>query len=707
MTRQRTVFPPDMVAHVWAQGRQYEGRDSRWSLYFEGPALYSYGRHYLAAVRLPDGAALISGRSHSVTTGKRVRMARGAARRGAYGVPDLNDWADILLGALAEDEPQEHAARRMARAARLICGKGPDARTRKALSGSPETLARRAMRKAGNVPAPWNVAASFLSIDAFQAERKAEKLSVAPHPRATQYLALALSGFFRRAWRDADGGPIWPETPDGVQGPSPAFLTLPKRTQGEIRRAYAAAVKSAQTWEACRVRNARAWADMAERCEVAADLARVRHFATPAGLADVRAKAADLTRGRYFRAEPAAKAMGDAGRLIWRAMKAGRAAGGEWQEAAKAARVAYDAARAAIETFPRIERDSDFRRLVREAFRVLRDGVKVVAEIEASGGFTAWAEGVRAAWQAAGSPAGRDPLERAAQRLQSAARAAGFLATCAGHKSEVLAADLPTWADLSALSLRVRMVADRTTQADWVQAIRGYRAAVTAGTVTEGQAMAARLAYANAARAVSLHVETRGAAHAPKGNPWTFAGFTAERLRAGSDLAGLTAARLRSEREAQERAAAEAKARAGRERKLREESERIQDWRDGRPGVRPGYWKDADSGALLRAIVTESDADGRPVAGVVQTSLGAEVPLPHAIRVFRFAKACRAAGKEWRANGKTLSVGHFRVDTVRADGGFTAGCHVINWPEIAALADRLGLSDLAPADTTQAREEAA
>jgi hypothetical protein len=77
-----------------------------------------------------------------------------------------------------------------------------------------------------------------------------------------------------------------------------------------------------------------------------------------------------------------------------------------------------------------------------------------------------------------------------------------------------------------------------------------------------------------------------------------------------------------------------------------------------------------------------------------------------AVKAFRFLKLCRDNGKAWRANGHILEVGHFRVDSVSAEGNFVAGCHRINWPEVAALAARLGLSDLAPADTTQEREKA-
>lgn len=115
---------------------------------------------------------------------------------------------------------------------------------------------------------------------------------------------------------------------------------------------------------------------------------------------------------------------------------------------------------------------------------------------------------------------------------------------------------------------------------------------------------------------------------------------------------------------------------------------------------------EAQPGALLRAADVERDATGAIVGGVLHTSQAASVPLVHAIRVFRFLKRCRATATEWRANGKTLPVGHFRVERVTADGAFKAGCHWINWGEVARVADALGLADIADADTTEERATA-
>ena len=92
--------------------------------------------------------------------------------------------------------------------------------------------------------------------------------------------------------------------------------------------------------------------------------------------------------------------------------------------------------------------------------------------------------------------------------------------------------------------------------------------------------------------------------------------------------------------------------------------------------------------------------------GELVTSQYARVPLAHAIRVFKFLKRQREAGQEWRANGKTLPVGHFRVEHVTPEGSFKAGCHWVNWGEVARLAEGLGLADLAADDTTESRAHA-
>lgn len=76
------VFNNSMVAHVWAQQTQERGRNSRGSLYFEGPTLYSYGPHFPIATitRTPKGAEFVAFNtdSASITTSSHQSLALGA-----------------------------------------------------------------------------------------------------------------------------------------------------------------------------------------------------------------------------------------------------------------------------------------------------------------------------------------------------------------------------------------------------------------------------------------------------------------------------------------------------------------------------------------------------------------------------------------------------------------------------------------------------
>ena len=103
---------------------------------------------------------------------------------------------------------------------------------------------------------------------------------------------------------------------------------------------------------------------------------------------------------------------------------------------------------------------------------------------------------------------------------------------------------------------------------------------------------------------------------------------------------------------------------------------------------------EATAGPLLRAVGAEIDGC-RVTGGTLETSQGATVPLRHAFRVFQFVALCRADGKAWTPGAwgpRHIRVGHFTVDRIDSTGNFTAGCHSIKWPEVAGLAERLGVA---------------
>lgn len=125
-----------------------------------------------------------------------------------------------------------------------------------------------------------------------------------------------------------------------------------------------------------------------------------------------------------------------------------------------------------------------------------------------------------------------------------------------------------------------------------------------------------------------------------------------------------------------ERAARDAEARAA-------AADAIARWRNGED-VRLPYaaQRDADGGAMLRLC-----------GDTVQTSLGADAPLSHVRRVLEVLYSKVPRGQSWQRDTRysddrqeTYSrLGHFRLDSIDADGNVRAGCHFITAAEIAAL----------------------
>lgn len=126
--------------------------------------------------------------------------------------------------------------------------------------------------------------------------------------------------------------------------------------------------------------------------------------------------------------------------------------------------------------------------------------------------------------------------------------------------------------------------------------------------------------------------------------------------------------------------------RAERERRVREEalkeaSAAIRDWRAGLRHSLPYHANtDAEGGALLRIR-----------GDMLETSLGASVPLTHAVKAFKVMAECRRTGTTWQRNGREIRVGHFQIDSINSDGSFRAGCHVVHWPEVESAARVAGV----------------
>lgn len=85
MARERKVWPREQVAHLWANASQDEAREPSGNFWFTGPALYSYGSHYVVGYRYEraDGTPLFIMRAdgYSSTTSKHQSAAWRAVPR--------------------------------------------------------------------------------------------------------------------------------------------------------------------------------------------------------------------------------------------------------------------------------------------------------------------------------------------------------------------------------------------------------------------------------------------------------------------------------------------------------------------------------------------------------------------------------------------------------------------------------------------------
>ena len=77
----------------------------------------------------------------------------------------------------------------------------------------------------------------------------------------------------------------------------------------------------------------------------------------------------------------------------------------------------------------------------------------------------------------------------------------------------------------------------------------------------------------------------------------------------------------------------------------------------------------------------------------IETTLGARFPAAHGKRAYRTLLPVRKAGGTYAANGHTIHVGAFQVDSMNEAGVIQAGCHIFEWSEVERLAAALGWGD--------------
>lgn len=73
----KQVFSNSELPHIWAAQSQDSGRTSNGSFYFDGPTIYSYGRHFPIAT-IDGENVFFTLRSYSNTTGKHIGKTRAA-----------------------------------------------------------------------------------------------------------------------------------------------------------------------------------------------------------------------------------------------------------------------------------------------------------------------------------------------------------------------------------------------------------------------------------------------------------------------------------------------------------------------------------------------------------------------------------------------------------------------------------------------------
>jgi hypothetical protein len=155
--------------------------------------------------------------------------------------------------------------------------------------------------------------------------------------------------------------------------------------------------------------------------------------------------------------------------------------------------------------------------------------------------------------------------------------------------------------------------------------------------------------------------------------------------------------------EAQRMAQAEKKRLADIEASIKLAEKNLGRTRDKWPEMwRRGYNNDKDlvkRAAWHRAQYYIENGEGillRRKGDNIHTSKGAEFPVTHAKRVFKFIRSVWKADKEYIANAnpsrENTQLGIFKIDRITPDGDVIAGCHKIKKAEISRMATTLGLA---------------
>lgn len=601
----RHVFNTAQVAHIWAQGRQEEGRNSARRVYFEGPFLYSYGNHFLTGYRLPDGNALLNSARYSVSTSGHQSDAKNAVTGQGFSCANIAKISEFMDS-------------RVFRLPRYTWPDGVKTDSRYGREGFSPSEARGPEREPLPLQDRKALAPALFDILAKQIEPPQEETSA------------ALFGYLGLSDKEA-------------------ATKARKLSQIHQTRAKEAAESAAK-------KKRDSYAELAKN-QAARPLDYFQNL-----LAEKRAAILQGVKTRnlyliYRKGEviPEAEVL-DIAKELFRARKEARAR--KWKKIDSALiereKLLRAGALALVETYNRATllnhwagRVADYRAGLAELespfpqFGPLKNGE--LAALNMRGHI------LQAIMKEQDSDLGEFH-----QKLAQIAKAFRF--------------DLPQWA--AALGA---MAESLNSKANWAAANRSRLDAKE------------HIAQIRQFQTAPESLSNKQLEQIAKGR-FNLAGYPL-RLKWARPIVEKTG------KAAQELLTA---------RKSQAVKEALEAWRNGAPHF-PALPYDPNAGALLRALNVERDATGQITGGRLSTSQGAEAPLLDAIRVFQFLKLCRENSKAWRANGRILEAGHFRIDLIESNGDFRAGCHGIKWAEVESLAARLGVLDLAPADTTENR----
>jgi hypothetical protein len=121
-----------------------------------------------------------------------------------------------------------------------------------------------------------------------------------------------------------------------------------------------------------------------------------------------------------------------------------------------------------------------------------------------------------------------------------------------------------------------------------------------------------------------------------------------------------------------------------------EQEENIERWKNGE-SVWLSLWLTKTYLRMVEDPIDKVLSEADPTPQMIQTSRGALFPLEHAKLAFRLIQKIRAQGGEYSHNGHSIHLGHYTIDSIDKEGNVCAGCHFIEWDEIARIATQLGL----------------